>query len=161
MLIELKMNDARLTSDVLDQVLIDLDNHGLSNGNLIIADQTTGQNITIASAQAYQNLIGKGWTIDVEAPTATKEEASKVTIIPNPVAVDVNTFSFKTSYEGKATVRLYNTMGQLIGEVYSGEVYKDEQVNTTFGSSDLSAGLYYAIFDFGSKTIRKKIIFQE
>jgi hypothetical protein len=84
-----------------------------------------------------------------------------VTIIPNPVSVSGNSLSFKTNYEGMATVRLYNTMGQMIGEVYSGEVHKDQQVFTTIGSGDLSSGLYYAIFDFGSRSIRKKIILQE
>ena len=42
---------------------------GLSNGNLEIRNQTTGQSITTASLSAYNNLIAKGWTIDVPAPT--------------------------------------------------------------------------------------------
>ena len=161
LLIEVKMDDAALTSSVLDQVLIDLDNHGLSNGNLVIANQITGQSITVASAQAYQNLIDKNWTIDVEAPVANKEVVSKVTIIPNPVTTSGNSFSFKTDYQGLAKVKLYNSTGQFIGELYSGEVLKDEQVYTTFGSNSLSSGLYYAVFDFGSKSVRKKIICQE
>ena len=70
LLTNVQIYDARLTSAVLDQVLIDLDNHGLSGGNLEIRNQTTGQSITFNSLIAYNNLIAKGWTIDVPAPAA-------------------------------------------------------------------------------------------
>jgi hypothetical protein len=161
LLIDIRMYDANLTSVVLDQVLIDLDNHGLSNGNLMIANQITGQGITVAAAQAYQNLIDKNWSIDVEAPMANKEEVSKVTVIPNPVSTSGNNLSFRTDYEGSVNVRLYNTTGQLIGMLYSGEVHTNEQVSMTFEIDNLKNGLYFAVFDLGSNTVRKKIIVQE
>ena len=40
--------------------------HGLSNGRLRIADNTG--DLTSAAYIAYNNLIAKGWTIDVSAP---------------------------------------------------------------------------------------------
>ena len=70
---DVRLYDARLTSVVLDKVLIDLDEHGLSNGNLRISSQTTGQSITSASYTAYNSLKAKGWTIDVAAPQADTE----------------------------------------------------------------------------------------
>ena len=80
LLTNVQLNNARLTSAVLDQVLIDLDNHGLSGGNLQVAGQTTGQSITIAALIAYNNLVGKGWTIDVPAPAAAPGPEINVTL---------------------------------------------------------------------------------
>ncbi len=54
----------------MDQIVNDLDAHGLSNGNLEIRDQQMGEEITAAAQPAYNNLITKGWTIDVTAPIA-------------------------------------------------------------------------------------------
>ena len=70
LLTDLRLYNARLTSVALDKILIDLDRHGLSNGSLRITDQTTGQSITSASFVAYNNLIGKGWTIDAAEPNS-------------------------------------------------------------------------------------------
>ena len=70
LLTDVRLYESRLTSTVLDQIVIDLDNHGLSNGNLEIRDQTTGDGLTFVSLVAYNNLIAKGWTIDVPAPPA-------------------------------------------------------------------------------------------
>ena len=60
------LNDAAFTSDVLDKVVIDLDRHGLSNGRLRIADNAG--DLTSAAYIAYNNLITKGWDIDVTGP---------------------------------------------------------------------------------------------
>ena len=70
LLTNVQLNNARLTTSVMDQVLIDLDGHGLSGGSLQIADQTTGESISANALTAYNNLIAKGWTIDVAAPVA-------------------------------------------------------------------------------------------
>ena len=66
LLTNVQLNNARLTSAVLDQVLIDLDNHGLPAGNLQIRNNPGSLAISVSTA--YNNLIGKGWTIDVPAP---------------------------------------------------------------------------------------------
>ena len=63
--------NAELTSTILDQIVIDLDNHGLSNGNLEIIDNPGS--LTTASLTAYNNLITKNWTIDVAAPAVDTE----------------------------------------------------------------------------------------
>jgi len=70
------LQDASLTSSVLDQVLITLDNNGLNNPpqppdgpNIKLANQTTGDGLTSVSLAAYTNLINKGWTIDVGPPS--------------------------------------------------------------------------------------------
>ncbi|HEY9865334.1 MAG TPA: choice-of-anchor D domain-containing protein, partial [Candidatus Obscuribacterales bacterium] len=72
------LNNARLTSAVLDQVLIDLDNNGLSNGNIQISGNPGS--LTFNSLIAYNNLVGKGWTIDVPAPAAAPGPEINVTL---------------------------------------------------------------------------------
>lgn len=74
LLLFVKLNNARLTSAVLNQVLIDLDSHGLSGGNLQIAGQATGQSITVAVSAAYASLTSRGWIIDVPPPVADNED---------------------------------------------------------------------------------------
>ncbi|HEY9864990.1 MAG TPA: choice-of-anchor D domain-containing protein, partial [Candidatus Obscuribacterales bacterium] len=80
LLTDVRLYLARLTTAVLDQVLIDLDNHGLSNGNLEIRDQKTGQSITFNSLIAYNRLIAKGWVIDVPAPAGAPGPEINVTL---------------------------------------------------------------------------------
>ncbi len=57
-----------LPSAVLDQIVIDLDNHGLSNGLLEL--RNNAGELTSASFTAYNNLIAKGWAVDVAAPVS-------------------------------------------------------------------------------------------
>ena len=66
LLTDVRLFNAALTSPELDQIVIDLDVHGLSNGNLQISSNPGG--LSAASLDAYNSLIGRGWTIDLAAP---------------------------------------------------------------------------------------------
>jgi hypothetical protein len=79
---------ANLSSAVLDQVLIDLDNHGLSNGEITMTSQQSGGQLTVASLVAYNSLISKGWTIDVPAPAAILGVEINVTGLGNMISGD-------------------------------------------------------------------------
>ncbi len=68
LLTNLQVRGNNLLAADLDQILIDLDNFGLTNGNLQISNNA--ENITGNSFTAYNNLIAKGWTIDVGPPLA-------------------------------------------------------------------------------------------
>jgi EGF domain len=59
----IQANNNRLPSVVLDQIVIDLDSHGKSNGEVRLADNSGG--LTAASYDSCQRLITKGWSIDV------------------------------------------------------------------------------------------------
>ncbi len=50
----------------LDQIVFDLDLHGRTGGDLLIADNPGS--LTSAAYSAYQSLLAKGWTIDVAPP---------------------------------------------------------------------------------------------
>jgi hypothetical protein len=157
LLLDVRLYDARLTSSVLDQVLIDLDNHGLSGGNLQIADQTTGQSITSASSAAYASLIGKGWTIDVAAPTENKIITSKVSIYPNPVSSEVN-ISFKTMSGGATKIELFNSMGQKLRTLFYDAIEKNKEVIIECDINQIDTGLYYAIITNGNEIFKEKFL---
>ncbi len=77
------IDHARLTTDALNQVLIDLDAHGQTGGNLKVDGNT--KPISSASLTAYNNLIAKGWTIDVPAPVPNIETITLKTTSNNSV----------------------------------------------------------------------------
>ena len=60
------LRSAQFPSAELDQVVIALDSYGLSDGNLEI--RSNPGDLTNASLAAYNSLINKGWTIDVDPP---------------------------------------------------------------------------------------------
>ena len=65
-LINFKIDQNNLPSSELDAIVNQLDANGLSDGTLQIANNAG--DLTTAAQPAYDNLIGKGWTIDVSAP---------------------------------------------------------------------------------------------
>lgn len=62
----INLQNNNLQSEGIDEVLISLDNYGLSNGNLDYSNNSG--NPTVASRSAYDSLISKGWTITGTAP---------------------------------------------------------------------------------------------
>ncbi|MCP4883792.1 MAG: choice-of-anchor D domain-containing protein, partial [Flavobacteriales bacterium] len=56
-----------LTSTNLDAIVNQLDAFGLSDGTLTIAGN---EDLSSAAQPAFDDLVGKGWTIDVDAPPA-------------------------------------------------------------------------------------------
>jgi Leucine-rich repeat (LRR) protein len=59
--------NCNLASVQIDQILIDLDNHGLLNGSLQYQGNPGESSLT--ALIAYNNLISKGWTITGNPPT--------------------------------------------------------------------------------------------
>ena len=65
----LRVDDNDLSSTVLDNIIVALDNNGLLNGTLDYANQTSGASPNIGvSGLAYNNLIAKGWTVTGNVP---------------------------------------------------------------------------------------------
>ena len=122
LLLDVRLYNNRLTSAVLDQVLIDLDAHGLSDGNLQIANQTTGQSITIASSAAYNNLIAKGWAIDV-LPPQPDTEAPVIGVLNTPTNITTNSMTLNWSAAtDNVAVTNYNIYKNGVLEVQVGNV---------------------------------------
>ena len=66
LLTDLRCNLNNLNSTQIDQILIDLDSFGLSNGILRYQGNPGESNLTALTA--YNKLIGKGWTITGNVP---------------------------------------------------------------------------------------------
>ena len=65
-----RCNDNNLPSADLDDIIITLDNNGLTGGTLDYANQTGGASPNIGvSGTAYNNLIVKGWTVTGNVPS--------------------------------------------------------------------------------------------
>ena len=165
LLFEVFANNADFSSNSLNQILLDLDAHPSYNppGTFRIAlrNQTNGQEITEAALEAYNSLIAKGWTIDVDppvAPVASKTLESKVSIYPNPISSDSNEVSFKSEVDGTADAILYNSNGQIIGDLFHGEVEKEQYYRLEYDLNTLEQGLYFSVFKIGDEIIRKKIL---
>ena len=65
----MSVNDNDLNTVDLDSIIVELDNNGLTNGNLDYSNQTGGASPSIGvSGLAYNNLILKGWTVTGNVP---------------------------------------------------------------------------------------------
>ena len=63
------VNDNDLNTVDLDNIIVELDNNGLTNGTLDYSNQTGGASPSIGvSGLAYNNLIVKGWTVTGNVP---------------------------------------------------------------------------------------------
>ncbi len=73
LLLNVEVSNNNLPSSDLDNIVNKLDSYGLANGILFVASQTTGDELTSASLVAYNNLIAKGWTVDVPPPAWSRD----------------------------------------------------------------------------------------
>ena len=65
----MRVNDNDLNTVDLDDIIVTLDNNGLTNGTLDYSNQTGGASPSIGvSGLAYNNLILKGWTVTGNVP---------------------------------------------------------------------------------------------
>jgi len=83
LLVNIDLRNAFLPTEVLDQVLIDLDVNGQSGSNLPLLISGNAGQLSYHSFSEYNSLIGNGWTIDVPAPPS----------IPNPEEIILTTTS--------------------------------------------------------------------
>ena len=100
---------AKLTSEVMDQIIIDLDKHGLSDGFLELRNQATGDQLTTTSLSSYNSLKLKGWSIDVAPPPAPNEKqiiltTSSKSSIWSPALVVNSTSTLKWVVSGGITI---------------------------------------------------------
>jgi hypothetical protein len=70
----LRVQSNNLDSTQIDNIIINLDNHGLSNGTL--AYNNNPGSPTNASLAAYNNLLAKGWTITGLVPSALLQSST-------------------------------------------------------------------------------------
>ncbi|WKK66840.1 choice-of-anchor D domain-containing protein [Lutimonas zeaxanthinifaciens] len=159
LLTDVRMANARLTTSVLDQILIDLDNHGLSNGIIEISNQTTGETLSVASLEAYFSLLSKGWSIDVDPPTVDPPaETISMTTTSNSSTWQIDRVTYVGSgLEWEATnsaIGTLNPPGNQPVFDFSDNV-SNELINIIISSTELSGltqlDLFYDLGDGGSQ----------
>ena len=138
-LLIVRLNNAQFPSAVLDQILIDLDNHGLSGGDLRVSGNAGG--LTAASLTAYNNLIGKGWTIDVDPPQGSQT----MTLTTTSTSAAWSPFEVLNSgatLEWEATNGLIGTLNQTADDpTFDFSANDGSPISITVTSSDGFTGL--------------------
>ena len=124
LLINLQVVSNNLSSTILDYLVNTLDGFGLSDGTLNIGNQTTEDQLTSVAQPAYDNLIAKGWTIDVQAP-ATPGPHLKIT----GNGLDIT--NSNTAIPEDGTDYLETTLGNPILHTFIIENYGDQDLTIT------------------------------
>jgi len=139
----LNLNGNALTSSELDGIVNDLDNYGLKNGTLEIENNTGS--LTGSSLNSYQNLINKGWAINVPSPSGTGTGTGEV--VGDGNTITIQTTSKSSSWSPSEIV---NTGATLIWSVSGGVSIGEKKINDpTF---DLSKNTGTAIITIKSST---------
>lgn len=89
---------------------------------------------------------------------AQKDNIEKISIYPNPVT-EVSTININRQEKGFATISIYNTAGEKIENIYSGD-FTENEYSMSFDGSNYSTGLYYLILESNNDRIMKPIVVQ-
>lgn len=82
---------------------------------------------------------------------------TELTVYPNPVT-NIATITFTPKFDGKATINLYNSLGQKASVLFNNIVSKDVTESFTFERQNLSNGLYFMVLQNGNDMQRMKIM---
>lgn len=122
--------------------------------------------LLILSFASYQTVFGKSnpssrtaFITDTDvyidyAATATVEPS--IRIYPNPVR-DQFTFYVDNLPQGIYTLEIYNALGDLVQQVFTGQQFNTQFYNTTINIGNLPNGMYFARLYNGTsvmKTVR-------
>jgi hypothetical protein len=60
--------------------------------------------------------------------------------------------------DGRATLRVYNTLGQEVAVLFDGETTAGVYHQVQFNGSNLASGIYFSRLEFGGKMQVKKML---
>jgi hypothetical protein len=115
-----------------------------------------------STAYAIVNGIGKWLGIDnvlsVDNSSALAGESMTLDVMPNPVSRTAR-IRFTVAQSGPATLTLYDPMGRMIQQLFSGSVYTGE-TTVRLQTSGIPAGMYFCTLQtaYGKRTIPISII---
>jgi hypothetical protein len=99
-----------LPSSVVDDILVKLDQNGLSGGSVILDSDTNGNNgiPTTTGLQSITNLLAKGWLVGYNHPGSTAPQISNIAVSPGSNSATItwttaNTASDSTVNYGTTT----------------------------------------------------------
>ena len=76
---------------------------------------------------------------------------------PNPFN-PTTTMQFTVPNDGRATLKVYNTLGQKVATLFDGVASAGEYYQATFDGSRFASGIYFARLQFGGQTLVKKLL---
>ena len=113
----------------------------------------SGDWIPVRPTEAFPTSVKKN------GPKAVPEELTLSQCYPNPFNPET-VIRFTVAREGTATVRVYNLLGQLISEIFRGEVSPGKEYHTRFRADGSSSGTYFYTVSSGGSTITKRMVLQ-
>ncbi len=76
---------------------------------------------------------------------------------PNPFN-PATTLEFTVPTDGRATLKVYNTLGQEVATVFDGNAVAGQYHQATFDGTKLSSGIYFARLQYDGKQLLKKML---
>jgi Secretion system C-terminal sorting domain len=76
---------------------------------------------------------------------------------PNPFNPSTK-IEFTVGENGRATLRVYNTIGQMVGTLFDGVAESGTLYQATFDASHLASGMYFSVLQAGKQRIVKKML---
>jgi len=76
---------------------------------------------------------------------------------PNPFNPST-TLQFTVAKQGMATMNVMNVLGQNIAQLFSGQVEPGQLYSIHFDASQLSSGIYFAVFESGGQRFLRKML---
>ena len=99
--------------------------------------------------------------------TYSQEVEVAVGVAPNAFALGQNypnpfnpstSIQFTVPNDGRATLKVYNTLGQEVATLFDGVATAGEYHQATFDASHLASGIYFSRLEFGGKMQVKKML---
>ena len=76
---------------------------------------------------------------------------------PNPFNPST-TIEFTVPNDGRASLKVYNMLGQLAAELFNDGVLAGRAYRVTFDGTRLSSGVYLSVLDFGGKRVTNRMV---
>jgi hypothetical protein len=120
-------------------------------------------NITVSGTYAYRlKQIDNGGAFKYSQETEVTIEVPKVFTLsqnyPNPFNPTTN-IDFTVAADGKASLKVYNTLGQEVAVLFSGDAQAGRIIQTHFNASGLASGIYFSRLEADGKSLVKRMMF--
>jgi hypothetical protein len=96
-------------------------------------------------------------TVEVNVVQSIPKILSLSESFPNPFNPTTN-IEFTVPNDGRASVKVYNMLGQHVAELFNDAVSAGGVYRVIFDGTRLSSGVYLSVLDFGGKYVTKRMI---
>jgi hypothetical protein len=108
-----------------------------------------------------QTIVGKAAPKVAESSTFVKSEADELKLLsyPNPFS-NTTTLSFSLENPAKTSLKIYNSIGQLVYVLFEGYATADQKYSFVFDANSLPEGLYICRLQSGNSLTSEKILLE-